>query len=197
MCKCLEFSAILTQLSHKKWLSDWVDGPLLLPVLFHEIVSWYEPWPKQTLQGIFHVRLYFEKHELNDSDLALCPSPCSSTHFKGKELLFFSLFFFFFFEDVVAGVIQCWNFILLLYFCRGGLCAETLSRVNWRQEKKLLWGNLKWRFVINEFSLFILSLKVECNHCLIKYCHILVHNLFAVFSSLSFVTSVFICYQQN
>lgn len=106
-------------------------------------------------------------------------------------------FLFLFFEDVVAGVIQCWNFILLLYFCRGGLCAETLSRVNWRQEKKLLWGNLKWRYVINEFSLFILSLNVECNHCLIKYCHILVHNLFAVFSSLSFVTSVFICYQQN
>lgn len=116
MCKCLEFSAILTQLSHKTQLSDSVDGPLLLPVLFYEILSWYEPWPKQTLQGIFHVRLYFEKHELNDSDLALCPSPCSSAHFRGKELLFFSLFFFFFFEDVVAGVIQCWNFILLLYF---------------------------------------------------------------------------------
>lgn len=125
------------------------------------------------------------------------PLPVPALILEEKSCSFFPFSFSFFFEDVVAGVIQCWNFILLLYFCRGGLCAETLSRVNWRQEKKLLWGNLKWRFVINEFSLFILSLNVECNHCLIKYCHILVHNFFAVFSSLSFVTSVFICYQQN
>lgn len=113
MCKCLEFSAILTQLSHKTQLSDWVDGPLLLPVLFYEIVSWYEPWPKQTLQGIFHVRLYFEKHELNDSDLALCPSPCSSTHFRGKELLFFPLFFFFFFLRTLLQVL----FSVGILFC--------------------------------------------------------------------------------
>lgn len=125
------------------------------------------------------------------------PLPVPALIWEEKSCSFFPFSFSFFWGRCCRCVIQCWNFILLLYFCRGGLCAETYSRVNWRQEKKLLRGNLGQRFVINEYSLFILSLNVECNHCLIKYCHILVHNFFAMFSSLSFVTSVFIFYQQN